>query len=115
MNTSSFVRLSNNYQALSSMPGTSNLPTIESTEVGVLHALREPVPFNSAGSQPPASWTGVDAEAALTMIVSSDRVQDATGLDRQGLLRRLADQWSADSALRECEIFVSCFMYHRLI
>jgi len=73
----------------------------EFTEISILHAPREPVQFNSAVSKPDASWTGINADAALMAIVSSERVQEATGLDQQGLLRRLAQQWSADSALKE--------------
>jgi hypothetical protein len=101
------------FQAISSMPSPSNLPSAEPTAVGVLHAAREPVRFNPGESKPLASWTGVNAETALMTIVSSERIQEATGLDRQGLLRRFAQQWSADSALRECGLSASCSLYFR--
>ena len=94
------------------MPGPSTLPTAEPPEAGVLHAARELVQFNSAGSKPLVKWTGVNAETALMALVSGERVQEATSLDRQGLLRRFAQQWSPDSALRECEQFMSnCIRY----
>jgi hypothetical protein len=94
------------------MPGPSTLPVAGSTAAGVLHAAQEFVQFNSAEPKPLARWTGVNAETALMAIVSSERVQEATSLDRQGLLRRFAQQWSPDSALRECELFTSnCMRY----
>lgn len=51
-----------------------------------------------------AEWSHVNAEEALSLIVSSKSVQEATGLDRQGLFRRLTAQWSAEAALKDCEV-----------
>jgi hypothetical protein len=100
-------------QAISLMPGPSNLPWTESTEAGVLHAAQEPVLFKFSESKPSALWLGVNSESALMTLVSSERIQEATGLDRQGLLRRFAQQWSTDSALRECELFVGCAVHYK--
>ena len=105
-----YYRTSDSIQAISSMPGPSNLPKAGSTEVGILRAAREPVQFNSAISEILPSWTGVNADTALMIIASSERVQEATGLDQQGLLRRFAQQWSADSALRDCKFYATCSM-----
>jgi hypothetical protein len=44
-------------------------------------------------------------------IVTSQRVQEATGLDRQALLRRFAQQWTADSALTDCQFFATSFKH----
>lgn len=93
------------------MPGSSNLPPTEAPEPGVLPQAREPVLFAQAESKPPTSWTGVNAEAALMAIVTSQRVQEATGLDRQGLLRRFSQQWTADSALTDCQFFAMSLIF----
>lgn len=50
-----------------------------------------------------AEWSHVDAEEAISLIVSSKNVQETTGMDRQGLLRRFTAQWSAAAALKDCE------------
>lgn len=50
-----------------------------------------------------AKWSHVDADEALSLIVSSKTVLEATGMDRQGLLRRLTVQWSVEAALKDCE------------
>jgi hypothetical protein len=60
-------------------------------------------------------WSHVNAEKALSLIVSSKNVQEATGLDRQGLLRRLTVQWSAEAALRDCKFKHCSHMSDKLI
>ncbi|KAG2152388.1 hypothetical protein BD769DRAFT_1623975 [Suillus cothurnatus] len=47
------------------------------------------------------SWSNVNAEEALAILVSSKSVQEATGLDRQALLRRCSAKWTVDTALRD--------------
>ena len=47
---------------------------------------------------------------ALSALASSKRVQDATGLDRQDLLRRFAQPWSPEHALSECEQFIDTLL-----
>lgn len=47
-------------------------------------------------------------------IVSCTNVQDATGLDKEGLLRRLAAQWTAESAFKNCELVESTFQVYML-
>lgn len=92
------------------MPGPSNLPPTATPEPG-LHLTREPILFTSTESKPPTSWTGLNAETALMAVVTSQRVQEATGLDRQGLLRRFAQPWTADSALTDCQFFTTGFRH----
>lgn len=50
-----------------------------------------------------AQWSHVDAQEALSLIVSCKNVQEATGMDRQVLLRKLTAHWSAEAALKDCE------------
>lgn len=71
---------------------------------GVLRPPEEQVMFPPVTeSEMVAEWSHVNAEEALSLIVSCKNVQEATGLDRQGLLRRLTAQWSAEAALKDCE------------
>lgn len=60
-------------------------------------------------------WLHVNAEEALSLIVSSKNVQEATGLDRQALLRRLTAQWSAEAALKDCELQKSLSRIYNVI
>jgi protein EFR3 len=86
------------------MPKPSCLPSIEPPDGEIFHTPRTPVSFlNTDPDSPTVSWTGIDPEAALMAIVSCRNVQEATGLDRQGLLQRFTAKWTPDSALRECE------------
>jgi hypothetical protein len=66
----------------------SHLPSIPPAEVGTFHPPHEITEFSADPDATLDSWIGVDAEAALLAIVSKQNVQEATGLDRQGLLRR---------------------------
>ncbi|KAH8105952.1 hypothetical protein BXZ70DRAFT_886723 [Cristinia sonorae] len=87
-------------KALSSQRSTTNLPELPERQPGVLSDPAEPVPFDNglgADVQMP-TW---DSEALLMAIVSNSNVQNATGLDRQVLLRRLAAQWTPESAYKE--------------
>ncbi|KIJ20294.1 hypothetical protein PAXINDRAFT_126974 [Paxillus involutus ATCC 200175] len=88
--------------ALTSLNGSATLPQIAPFTPGVLRPAEEQVmfpPVREEGNVVP--WSHVNAEKALSLIVSSKNVQEATGLDRQGLLRRLTVQWSAEAALRD--------------
>lgn len=91
------------------MPGPSALPSISPSKDAVFQRPREPIHFSSADAVTSDSWSGVDAEVALMAIVSSQNIQEATGLDRQGLLRRFSHKWTADSALRDCKVFLPTF------
>lgn len=68
--------------------------------------------FNAPDSKTVGSWSGVNVEAALSALASSKRVQDTTGLDRQGLLRRFAQPWSPEYALSECEQFSNTLLVY---
>jgi hypothetical protein len=83
----------------------SYLPSIRHVEVGVFHAPQEITDFSANPDMTLESWAGVDAEAALLAVVSKQNVQESTGLDRQGLIRRFANIWTADSALKDCKFF----------
>ncbi|KAF8897677.1 hypothetical protein BD779DRAFT_1492068 [Infundibulicybe gibba] len=88
-------------QALSTMPPSSSLPTVPQLGCESRLLPREVIAFPTEAKYSSGSWLGVNVEAALTAITSSRNAQDATGLDAQGLLRRLSIKWTADSALRD--------------
>ncbi|KAG6378718.1 hypothetical protein JVT61DRAFT_12991 [Boletus reticuloceps] len=89
-------------RALSSSHGPAILPQVAEFTPGVLRPPEEQVMFPPVmESEIVAEWSHVNAEEALSLIVSSRNVQEATGMDRQGLLRRLTAQWSAEAALKD--------------
>ena len=81
------------------------LPTLEPGEIGNVHNA---VLFASESEEVSLQevYPLLDPEALILAIVSNKTVQDATGLDRQGLLRRFSASWSAESAFRECEFCI---------
>lgn len=79
----------------------SNLPHLPEPEPGVFHSSRRPTSVLDAPSD--LSVQDLDSEGLLLALVSHQTVQDATGLDRQGLLRKLTAQWTAESALKAFE------------
>ncbi|KII95247.1 hypothetical protein PLICRDRAFT_207863 [Plicaturopsis crispa FD-325 SS-3] len=100
-------------RTLSSMPGSSLLPPVEKIDSGLYHPPRQPIHLPSDADTPAEPWTGLDIEAALMAIVSCQNAQDATGLDRQGLLRRFAYKWTPESALKESVSRQSSHEAHR--
>ncbi|KAF8138461.1 hypothetical protein EV363DRAFT_1520744 [Boletus edulis] len=89
-------------RAISSSHGPAILPQVAEFTPGVLRPPEEQVMFPPVmESEMVAEWSHVNAEEALSLIVSSRNVQEATGMDRQGLLRRLTAQWSAEAALKD--------------
>ncbi|ESK94402.1 cellular morphogenesis-related protein [Moniliophthora roreri MCA 2997] len=86
-------------EALSSLPQEVTLPKLPSSEIGTYHSPREPTLLPSESK--PENWTGVDAEKALLVLVSSTCVQEATGLDHEKLLSCFSKKWTAESALKE--------------
>src|SRR5262245_15182753 len=88
------------------MPQPSCLPSMKPPEKEVFCAPSVPALFSPMDSGSLSrTWTGVDPEAALMAIVSSHNAQEATGLDRQGLLQRFTAKWTPDSALKDCRSF----------
>lgn len=85
------------------MPQSAELPPVVCSEVGTYHPPRDSIPFPNDADMTSISWSGVNAEDALMLIVSSLNVQEATGLDRQALLRRFATKWTPEFALRDSE------------
>ncbi|KAG8218633.1 hypothetical protein J3R82DRAFT_4297 [Butyriboletus roseoflavus] len=88
--------------ALASSHGSFALPQVAAFIPGVLRPPEEQVMFPPVTeSEMVAEWSHVNAEEALSLIASNKNVQEATGLDRQGLLRRMTTQWSAEAALKD--------------
>jgi protein EFR3 len=87
------------------MPGASYLPSLGRDEDPFLSPLQNIVPFPSGETYTASTtWSGVDTEAALLALVSSPNLQEATQLDRQGLLRRFNVRWTPQSALKDCQL-----------
>ncbi|KAG2156199.1 hypothetical protein DEU56DRAFT_224351 [Suillus clintonianus] len=89
-------------KALSTMEAAPTLPSLPEFIPGVLRPAQTAVmfpPIEGEGEVGP--WSDVNAEEALAVLVSSKSVQEATGLDRQGLLRRCSAKWTVDMALRD--------------
>jgi hypothetical protein len=84
------------------MPTLSYLPEIPRFELGSHPSPRSSIKFPS-DSPETTLWSGVSAEAMLEAITSDRFMQEATGLDRQGLLRRLSVKWTPDAALKNCK------------
>ncbi|KAF9464410.1 hypothetical protein BDZ94DRAFT_1161875 [Collybia nuda] len=85
---------------LSSMPWAAKLPILSQSDSNAYRPARNVVEFPS--DRPiSVSWEGFDTEAALLIVASSVSVQQATGLDKHGLLKRLSMKWTADSALMD--------------
>jgi hypothetical protein len=84
------------------MPPT--LPSLPEFIPGVLRPAEAEVTFPaSEGDVEMAQWSPVNAEEARAILMSSKYVQEATGLDRQGLLRRFSVKWTVDMALNDCK------------
>ena len=81
----------------------SSIPSLVHLEIGTFHPPGKAVQFSSL-SQSTYVWAGVDPEQASVAIASSKNAQRATGLDPQGLFRRLVTNWTTESALGDCEL-----------
>jgi hypothetical protein len=80
------------------------LPSLPEFIPGVLMPAETQVPFPAnEGYVDVPRWSFVNAEEAREIIVSSKYVQEATGLDRQGLVRRFSVKWTVDMALNDCK------------
>ncbi|KAG1752645.1 uncharacterized protein EDB91DRAFT_1243408 [Suillus paluster] len=91
-------------QALSTMGAAPTLPPLSEFIPGVLRPAQTEVTFPPIeGEREVSQWSSVNAEEALAILVSSKSVQEATGLDRQGLLRRFSVRWTVDIALRDSD------------
>lgn len=80
-----------------------DLPEIPKLEPGVFCHAQTPLPLDEEAEAADQAVKCLDSEGLLLAIVSNKTVQDATGLDRQGLLRKFSASWSAESAFREGE------------
>ncbi|KZP02598.1 hypothetical protein FIBSPDRAFT_1055768 [Athelia psychrophila] len=88
-------------EALAGLPGQCNLTSVSTNQKTSLSINPEPVLFNPGETKSKSSWSGISSQNALMTIVSSQSVQEATGLDRPGLLRRFSMKWTAESALKD--------------
>lgn len=85
------------------MPAHPQLPELEESDPGTFGPPRQQILFSSIdGGLTAESITGIDMEAVLLLLSSSPHIQDAVGLDEQGLLRRLARHWTAEGAISDC-------------
>lgn len=88
------------------MPTPSPLPPVTEKPPGAFTAPEAPaglVGTDAADSESGTPWSGVDTEAAIKAIGTCATVLEATHLDEATLLRRLAVQWTPESAMKECE------------
>ena len=98
-------------QALST-ESSYELPNLHGMVPGAFQPPQEPSTFAN-GATSSAYHMCIDSQGLLTSIVSNKTVQDATGLDRQDLLRRFTVSWSAESAFRNCayfSLYVACVL-----
>ncbi|KAH9938265.1 uncharacterized protein B0H18DRAFT_966299 [Fomitopsis serialis] len=86
-------------EAVSDLPPSALLPSIHEVLPGTLPPPQQPVPF--PGQEPMADLPDLDSEAMWRSIANSQVVAETTGLDSEGLGRRLAAAWSAESAFTE--------------
>ncbi|KZT42894.1 hypothetical protein SISSUDRAFT_1125151 [Sistotremastrum suecicum HHB10207 ss-3] len=90
-------------KALASLHGASVLPNVSDRHPAWLQNPSQPVPFTSTQfdpSSPPHTIFSVNHELVLSALASSHLVQQATGLDRQSVLRSIASEWSMHLALK---------------
>jgi hypothetical protein len=68
-------------------------------DAGTYHAPRQPALFVSGQSQATGALP-VDGQVAIKMLASCTNLQDATGIDEEGLFGRLSAPWSVELALQ---------------
>lgn len=90
-------------QSISAMPDLGSLPSLPNPQPGTFGPSPEPIAFGSTENFSADVLPVFDSELLLMAIVSCQNVQDATGLDKDSLLRRLAAEWSAECAFKNCE------------
>ncbi|GLB33952.1 putative cellular morphogenesis-related protein [Lyophyllum shimeji] len=79
--------------------GPACLPAVQRSNLTVHLAPRYPIDFQPG--LPTTRWSGVNVEAALAVITSTSSVHEATGMDKEALLRRLSARWTPEMALKE--------------
>ncbi|KAF9268121.1 hypothetical protein L218DRAFT_954503 [Marasmius fiardii PR-910] len=86
-------------KALTTWPSSNPLPKLTPAPFGTYHSPQESDQVSSL--QVPGIWSDVDAEKAVLLVGSSQKVQRLTGLDQGNLLLRFSRKWTAESALKE--------------
>jgi protein EFR3 len=81
------------------------IPQLDHSPLSRLHDREEPIDFpsNPAEVQVFPISPCIDPEVVLPALASSPALQAITGLDRSGLLRRFAIEWTVELALKECK------------
>ncbi|KAI0092076.1 hypothetical protein BDY19DRAFT_928213 [Irpex rosettiformis] len=81
----------------------NKLPLLSTLEAGEFGPQQNfvPLPVGPETVSVEKAYALLDQEALMLAIVSNKTIQDATGMDRQGLLRKFSASWSAESAFRE--------------
>ncbi|KAF5388455.1 hypothetical protein D9615_000535 [Tricholomella constricta] len=80
--------------------GPSSLPTVPRSNLVAHLPPRHAVEFSQSRAAT-IPWSGIDVKAALAALTACPGVHQATGLDREGLMRRLSTRWTAELALRD--------------
>ncbi|KAF8517830.1 hypothetical protein JB92DRAFT_2904721 [Gautieria morchelliformis] len=92
-------------KALSSLGSTPILPSLTPTPPDLLQSSEEPSDWSTVPKCLKDDATKphqlIDAELVLQALAANYNAQVVTGLDRQALLRRLALEWTLESALRD--------------
>lgn len=88
-------------KALATMPQSFNLPETPALPIGLYHAPQQPPSPDIPDQYSEEPWPGVDAKAAIEALASHESVQEATGLDKAGLIRVFSSTWTAEMALKD--------------
>ncbi|TFY61600.1 hypothetical protein EVJ58_g4417 [Rhodofomes roseus] len=86
-------------QVLSALPSSASLPSVPEARPGTLPSPQQPVSIPSQESA--TDLPDLDSESLWRSIASSQLVAGTTGLDSEGLGRRLAAAWTAEGAFTE--------------
>lgn len=91
------------------------LPYLTPTSCDLLQPPEEPSEWSRIPRCPGnETWNPshqfIDAELVVQALAANRNAQAVTGLDRQGLLKRLALEWTLESALKDCSciLVVNC-------
>jgi len=87
------------------------LPQIAPFTPGVLRPPEAKIPFpDSTASDSLPKWSGIKSQEFSVLLALSKKVQEATTLDQQGLVRRLNAKWTVDGALRDCKFLAKAIV-----
>ncbi|KAI0071084.1 hypothetical protein K474DRAFT_1607515 [Panus rudis PR-1116 ss-1] len=81
-------------------PGLLQPPDFDSRPSGTIDPPRQPIPIRTDPEED-APVTTLNVEELIAALAARQSVQEATGLDETGLLKRFTTQWTPESALQE--------------